>query len=330
MPGTTLDITRATDLITQCPIYQATPTISVATGAHSVLAKDERGRFGLGAFKALGGVYAVMRLIEERCASGTANPADEDFRAAASSMTFVCASAGNHGLAVAAGAALCGAQCRVHLAASVPQDFEDRLAAKGATVIRSGERYAEAVAAAVADGETDGHIHLADGSWPGYTHEPGLVMEGYTVMAEEMRQQFEASGEWPHTVWLQAGVGGFAAAVTYAIRDRWSVQPDIVIVEPETQASVAAALASGELVTVDGAESTMGRLDCEVASLLAFDILQSANVSCTTVTDEEVASALSHLEAQGIRTTPSGAAGFTAWLRDGKPDQRSLVVLTEA
>jgi diaminopropionate ammonia-lyase len=325
-----LDIDSATDLISRCPAYEPTPLLALTLNNNSIVAKDERGRFGLGAFKALGGVYAVLRLIGDKLPGHRIDPCHEDFRALASSLTFVCASAGNHGLAVAAGAALCGARSRVHLANSVPQDFAERLAHKGATVIRSGERYADAVAAAIADGKTTGHLHLADGSWPGYTEEPRLVMEGYTVMAEEMRARFEQDGDWPETVWLQAGVGGFAAAITHGIRERWQVQPRIVIVEPTTQASVAAALVAGEPVAVDGAESTMGRLDCEIASLLAVDILKRADVQCATVSDAEVAQTLAQLATHQISTTASGAAGLSACLRDGTHAERSLVVLTEA
>ncbi len=329
-----LDIDSATDLIRQCPAYEATPLLTLKLDNTSILVKDERGRFGLGAFKALGGVYAVLRLIGNRLPDHAIDLADTDFRALASTLTFVCASAGNHGLAVATGASLCGARSRVHLANSVPQSFAERLAHKGATVIRSGERYADAVASAIADGETEGHVHLADGSWPGYTEEPRLVMEGYTVMAEELRAHFEQAGGWPHTVWLQAGVGGFAAALTHTIRERWQVQPRIVIVEPTTQASVAAALEVGEPVRVDGAESTMGRLDCEVASLLAVDILKHADVHCTTVSDQEVAATVSQLARHQISTTASGAAGISACvracLRDDEQPDGSLVVLTEA
>lgn len=324
-----LDIKRATELVCRCPAYEPTPLATLQLGEHLVQAKDERGRFGLSAFKALGGVYAVLRLIGEKLPIDCIDPTDEYFRAVARSMTFVCASAGNHGLAVAAGAALCGAGCRVHLAKSVPQVFADRLSAKGATVLRSGDRYADAVAAAIADGVTEGHLHLADGSWPGYTKEPRLVMEGYTVIAEELREHFEQYGEWPEKVWLQAGVGGFAAAITHGIRERWSVQPNIFIVEPTTQASVSAALDAGEPVAVDGAESSMGRLDCEVASLLAVDILKATNVQCVTVSDDEVEACLARLADQQIVTTPSGAAGLAACLRDGRSTERSLVVLTE-
>lgn len=327
---TQIDISRAERSIRACPIYKPTPTLQIEGRGSSIIAKDERQRFGLGAFKALGGVYAVMQLIKEASGDAELNPQGANMRATARSLTFVCASAGNHGMAVAAGAALCGAACRVHLADSVPERFAEGLRDKGATVLRSGERYADAVAAAIKDGESPGHVHLADGSWPGYTYEPALVMEGYTVMAEELREQFEQQGHWPDTVWLQAGVGGFAAAITLAIRKAWPQQPDIVIVEPATQASVAAALAAGEPVTIDGDESSMGRLDCELASLLAFDILANADVRCTTVTDEEVATTVKQLGNDGVTTTPSGAAGISACWREGKPDHKHLVFITEA
>jgi diaminopropionate ammonia-lyase len=107
-----------------------------------------------------------------------------------------------------------------------PKPSWRRLSAKGAEVVRSGAVYEDSIAAAIADAEATGAIHLADGSWPGYTEPPRLVMEGYTVMAEETARDLR-SGEmaWPSHVYLQAGVGGMAAAVAAMIRSNWAVQP---------------------------------------------------------------------------------------------------------
>ncbi|MEO1312206.1 MAG: pyridoxal-phosphate dependent enzyme, partial [Pseudomonadota bacterium] len=205
---------------------------------------------GLGAFKALGGVYAVAALLRQGAAAGVpvGEMAGEAARNRASGTVFVCASAGNHGMAVAAGARLFGAGCRIHLAETVPEAFARRLAAKGAEVVRSGATYEASIAAAIADAAATGAVHLADGSWPGYTHAPRLVMEGYTVMAEEMRSALEGTGRWPSHVFLQAGVGGLAAAVAVMIRRNWAVQPEIIVVEPEAAPCLAASHAAGACV----------------------------------------------------------------------------------
>ena len=156
------------------------------------MVKDERNRFDLGAFKALGGVHAVARILEDL--TGATPAALVEREADASAHTFVCATAGNHGYALAAGARLFGAKARIHLSAQVSETFAERLAAKGAKVVRSGDTYEESVRAAIADAERTGAIHLADGSWPGYTEPPRRVMEGYTVIGMELADHFTSTG----------------------------------------------------------------------------------------------------------------------------------------
>ncbi len=268
---------------------------------------------GLGSFKALGGAYAVMRLIEQ------AGHAD---------LTFVMASAGNHGLSVAAGARVFGAKARIYLSETVPEPFATRLRQEGAEVVRQGDDYEASVAAAIADAEATGAVHLADGSWPGYTEPPRLVMEGYTVIAEELRASFEASGAWPLTVFLQAGVGGMAGAIAQRIRAAWAVQPRIIIVEPAAAPCLKRSVEAGEIITVDGPVSTMGRLDCKTPSLLAFEILRGDADAFEVISDAQAADVVRDLAAAGIATTASGAAGIAAWRALGYPSN-SLVILSE-
>jgi diaminopropionate ammonia-lyase len=244
-------------------------------------------------------------------------------------MIFVCASAGNHGMAVATGAAHFGAQARIHLADTVPQDFANRLEAKGAVVVRSGATYEESIVAAIQDAEDTGGIHLADGSWPGYTHPPRLVMEGYTVIAEEMRIEFEKSGDWPTHVYLQAGVGGLAAGIAYMIRENWAEQPEIIVVEPTAATCLADSVKAGEILTVDGPVSNMGRLDCKAPSMLAFGILRKAADRFVSITDEQALAGVEIARSLGFETTPSGVAGLAALILEQEKGARPLVVLSE-
>lgn len=312
--------------LAECPAYKPTPLRQLRLDGRAVLAKDESARMGLGAFKALGGVYAVLRLIEARLEESDRAPGTPAFRAAAGAMTFVCASAGNHGMAVAAGARLFGARARIHLAGPVPEVFAGRLRAKGAEVVRSGETYEESVAAAAADAESSGALHLPDGSWPGMTEGPRLVMEGYTVIAAELPAQL--GGVWPSHVLVQAGVGGIAAAIAQVIRRDWPVQPEIVVVEPDAAPCLGASAAAGRLATVAGPVSSMGRLDCKEASMLAFEILRAADCRYVTVSDAEAEAAAAMLEAAGLPTTPSGAAGAAA-LRFVPDGALPLIFVTE-
>jgi len=244
-----------------------------------------------------------------------------------SETCFVTASAGNHGIAVAAGAALFGARARIHLADTVPESFADRLRAKGAEVARSGADYEASVTAAIADAQRSGAIHLADGSWEGYLARPALIMEGYCVIAEEMRSDFEASGTWPSVVYLQAGVGGLAGAMAHMIRANWSVQPEIVVVEPDAAPCLKESVAAGKMLDVAGPVSNMGRLDCKRASLLAFDTLRRDADRFELVSDAAAQAAVTAAAALGYTTTPSGAAGLAAHL--AAPQDGALVILSE-
>lgn len=320
----------ALEVLTACEVYQPTPLQRVYVNDREIWAKDETGRMGVGAFKGLGGIYAVARLAQKEL--GVHNPADlisEASRNAAKDITFVCASAGNHGVSVATGARLLGAGCRIHLSKTVPEAFAKRLEGIGARVVWCDGSYEESIEAAIEDAEDTGAIHLADGSWTGYTEPPRLVMEGYTIMAEEMRREFEKNENWPSDVYLQAGVGGLAGAVAYMIRKNWTVQPRIIIVEPEAAPCIRESIAAQAIVTVEGPVSNMGRLDCKYPSLIAYDILRSAADTCVTVSDEAATQAATISAKMDMATTPSGAAGLAALLAEPIAPENPLVIISE-
>lgn len=297
------------------PGFAATPlrTLAQPTGP-TILIKDERDRMGLGAFKAVGGIHAVATLMAER----------DDV------PIFVCASAGNHGYAVATGARLLGARARIHLSRATPAPFVVRLEAAGAEVVISDARYDELLLEAKADAAATGAILLSDTADTLDERPPALVMEGYTIIAEELRAVFEVSGRWPTEVYLQAGVGGLAAALAHMIRANWRVQPRIVIVEPDAAPCLAASALAGRPVRVEGPDSVMGRLDCKAPSVLAHAVLARCEVEYAAVSDTAARVAADHLAFAGLPTTPSGAAGFAALLAASPaPDSRPLILLTE-
>ncbi len=302
------------------PGFAATPLRSLpGPQGRAILVKDERDRMGLGAFKAVGGIHAVAVLLEE--ARRTAPDAVP---------TFVCASAGNHGFAVATGARLLGARARIHLPRTAPAPFIARLFAAGAEVVIGAGRYDDVLRDAQADAAATGAILLSDTTGGADDRPVALVMEGYTLIAEELRAVFEVQSRWPSHVFLQAGVGGLAAATAHMIRTTWRVQPRIVVVEPEAAACLAASAKAGRPVRIEGPDSVMGRLDCKAPSALAYAVLRDCDVTFATVSDAAAETAADHLALAGLPTTPSGAAGFAALLAADLPaDTRPLIVLTE-
>ncbi|MCB1435476.1 MAG: pyridoxal-phosphate dependent enzyme, partial [Alphaproteobacteria bacterium] len=176
-------------------------------------------------------------------------------------------SAGNHGLSVAAGARVFGANAIIYLAKTVPESFAERLRSKGARVIRAGDTYEESMAAASDAAIAHSWHLLSDSSWLGYEDPARDVMEGYLIMGDELAHQIESP---PSHVFLQAGVGGLAAAAAAAARRNWGHATKIIVVEPAFAPALFESIRAGRPVTTSGPVSSMGRLDCKEPSHLAL------------------------------------------------------------
>lgn len=324
---------RPLALLKQCPVYQKTPLhnlpkLAQQLGVATVQVKDETSRMRLGSFKALGGVFAIAQLLQN--ATSTTDLLDETSKQVASEYTFITASAGNHGLSIAAGANIFGSNAVIVLSATVPEPFADRIRSMGARVERITGSYEDSVQQAAILAEDNNWLHLADGSWEGYIERPALVMEGYSVLAEECRQEFVRSGTWPTHVILQAGVGGLAASVAAHIRTHWVQQPIIIVVEPDAAPCLCNSIKAGYLVQAEGPVSIMGRLDCKAASLIAFNALKFDADLFMTISDSQSQRSTQWLEEHGITTTSSGSAPLGAMLELGlSSDTRCLMIATE-
>lgn len=301
-------------LLERCPAAAPTPLLTLPSLAEQFEVerldlKDERSRMGLGSFKALGAGHVIARMAADRL-DGAGREVDAEAAATALTGTvFACASAGNHGMSVAATAAVFGAEARIYLSETVPEAFVARLRGRGATVTRAGVDYESSMVAAAAGADQHGWVLLSDSSWPGYVDVPLGVMEGYLAMAAEIVATLEA----PAThVLVQAGVGGLAAAVSSLIRAAWGGAPRIVVVEPTAAPALQASIRAGRPVTASGPASSMGRLDCKEPSHLALGELARTADCFVTVNDHEVEATGALLEEHGIATTPSGAAGVSA------------------
>ncbi|MEP2706345.1 MAG: pyridoxal-phosphate dependent enzyme [Roseibium sp.] len=308
------DISSATDqakgLYGRCPEARATDlrsadVLAAKIGVGSLHIKDERSRMGLGSFKALGAAYAVAKKADEKVKNGAAS----GYKTALEGLTFVCASAGNHGLSLAAGAPQFGAKAVVFVSETVPEPFAERLRRLGADVIRAGDNYEASMAEALRQADENGWQLLPDSTWPGMI-EPGRdVMEGYLVMGDEVANQIPKA---PTHVFLQAGVGGLAAACSISARMAWGPDVKIIIVEPDAAPALWASIEAGKLAVGDGPVSNMGRLDCKEPSHLALRYLAKEADAFVLVTDAEATATVDLLKSHDLATTPSGAAGISA------------------
>lgn len=301
-PFPSTDAAAAARLLGQCPVAAETPLLQLADAIPkvSLWLKDERGRMGLGSFKALGAAYVIA------CDAVATGPAGPEVLAG---RTYITASAGNHGMSVAAGARVFGAKAVVYIAETVPESFAARLAEKGAEVRREGKDYAASMAAAASAAKAGEGVLLSDSSWDGYFDIPRRLMEGYLAMADEAARQVP---DVPTHIILQAGVGGLAGAVAAHVRKVWGDGPRIVVVEPDAAPALMASAKAGKAVFADGPDSSMGRLDCKEPSLIALNGLARDADFFLTLSDAEVEAELPGLAAMGVETTPSGGAGVAA------------------
>lgn len=310
------DAAPVADLLSRCPAHGPTPTralpeLAQAMGWAALWAKDERKRMGLGSFKALGAAYVIAREAEAGRAEG---------------RVFACASAGNHGLSVAAGARAFGARAVIFLSDTVPEGFAARLRDLGAEVRRAGVDYEASMQAAEQAAAAEGFVLLSDSSWPGYTELPYRVMEGYVQLAAEMC----AAPIAPTHLFLQAGVGGLAAAVAAHARKVWGDRVEITVVEPKAAPALIQSARAGAVVETSGPVSDMGRLDCKTPSAIALRGLMRDADRFMTISEADGAAAVAALSGVGVETTPSGAAGLAgAMALDLPQDAKVAVILSE-
>ena len=303
------------------------PMLAAGFGVDQVLVKDESKR-ALGSFKSLGGTYAGLRALARHAGCSIARLCETPQPGL---PPLICASDGNHGLAVAAAARYAGSAARVYLHATVPAWRAARIEALGAAIVWVDGTYDDAVDAAARDGTG---ILIADTTDD--PHDPVVadVMAGYGVIAEEIRAQI-GLGPRPTHLFVQAGVGGLAAAMAAGLAE-WMAPGVIIAVEPEGVACVTAALAAGRPVRLPGSLDTAAEmLSCGEASAPALAVLHRHGAQAMTVTEDELVEAREMLpEAGGPATTASGAAGFAGFVHaarlDMDPWSRVLVLVTEA
>lgn len=267
-----------------CPAHAATPLaalpgLAARLGIAGLHMKDEGQRFGLLSFKALGGAYAVARLVEGLAAQAlgrTVAPNEmqsDEVRGVASKLTVACATDGNHGRSVAAGARLFGCRCVIFLHPGVSQTRADAIASFGAEIVRTTGSYDDSVAEATKTAGREGWTVVSDTSWDGYHEIPARVMQGYTVMVDEVLEQLSQP---PSHVFLQGGVGGLAAAVAGHLLDRLgAARPCIIVVEPARANCLQESARQGRLTAIPHGEATvMSMLECFEPSQIAWRILE--------------------------------------------------------
>ncbi|WP_274631352.1 diaminopropionate ammonia-lyase [Arvimicrobium flavum] len=322
--------------VSETPMHTL-PEIAKAVDVGAVFIKDEGLRLNAGSFKSLGGAYAVMVLVkgllekhlgEEVRVAQLLSPTAREF---AKTVTVCCATDGNHGRSVAAGARLLGCRSVIFVHAGVS---EARARAIGADeIVQIEGSYDDSVDASKRVSKENGWLLVSDTSWPGYERVPSLVAQGYTVLAEEaLRQISELGSEPPTHVFLQAGVGGFASSIAGFLSEALAPQKIVTaIVEPDRAACLYESAKVKKLVSTTPSEPTiMAMLECYRPSLIAWRILSKVAAGFIAVTEENAREAMRRLafregHGQSIVAGESGAAGLAGLMAVATdPDARRV------
>ena len=277
------------------PQYAPTPLANLKAaaaqlGLKGLMVKDESFRFGLNAFKVLGGSYAIAREIArvlDRDISKTdyAYLTSDRLREEFGQATFFTATDGNHGRGVAWSARQLGQKAVVLMPKGTMKSRFDNIAKEDAYVTIEEANYDECVRRACALAQqTERGVVVQDTAWPGYERIPASIMQGYGTMAQEAAEQLlDAGFDRPTHVFIQAGVGSLAGAIAGYYANLYGEHcPQIIVMEADAaDCHYQSALAGdGSMRFVTGDLNTMmAGLACGEPNPISFDILRN-HASC--------------------------------------------------
>ena len=313
------------------PQYSVTPLAKLdrmaqRLGLGGVYVKDESYRFGLNAFKVLGGSFAMAKYIAEKLDRDVSEMTygyltSQQFLDEFGQATFYTATDGNHGRGVAWAAKKLGQKSVVHMPkGSTKQRFEN-IAAEGALVTIEELNYDDCVRLAAAEAaEAEFGVVIQDTAWEGYEKIPAWIMEGYGTMAAEAAAQLQEMGqERPTHVFIQAGVGSLAGAVVGYFANRFpNDPPKFVVVEARAADCLyrGALAGDGSFRIVEGDLATMmAGLACGEPNILSWDILRNHADAFASCPDWVSADGMRRLAAPAegdpiVKSGESGAVGM--------------------
>ena len=289
-PVSEYGVTKAKEVCTyhqSYPEYTMTPLVKLdalanALGVSKIMVKDESKRFGLNAFKVLGGSYCIGKYIAQRLQLpedkfNFATLVSDEVKAELGELTFVTATDGNHGRGVAWTANRLGHKSVVFMPeGTVPERLEN-IRKLGSDASIQPMNYDDCVRKAKACSDEYGWVITQDTAWEGYEEIPKWIMQGYTTIAYEVIQQI--GEDKPTHVFLQAGVGSMAGAIAAFLADYYGEDcPVITIVEPNKADCIyqTAEANDGKLHFVTGQmDSIMAGLCCGEPCTIAWEIMES-------------------------------------------------------
>ena len=293
------------------PGYRPTPLVALPNlaskyGVANIYIKDESHRLGLNAFKGLGASFAIHKLLEQQ--PGIA--------------TFCTATDGNHGRAVAWAAKITHKKAVVFVPQGTAPARIRAIESEGAKVIMVNGNYDETCAVAASTSNEQHWQLVQDTAWENYEEVPAWIMAGYITHFQEMEDSVH---QLPipaiDIVFLQAGVGSWAAAAVWYYLNRYgNDRPKIVIVEPSEAAGILASFTAGERVNPQGSfETIMAGLNCGIPSLTAWDIIKNGADVSIKIKDNYAEQGIRELyypdkDDERIIAGESGVGGFAGFI----------------
>ena len=317
-------------------VYKETPLVELKNfkGVRSIFIKDESQRFGLKAFKALGGVWAIYKVISDEL--GLENPTlDEIFkhRDKLSEMTFITTTDGNHGKGVSWAAGLFGCKSFVFMPKGTVEVRAQAIRDAGSAQVQITDMNYDDCVKFTADLAEKNHWHLIqDTSWVGYEEIPAQIMLGYSTLAYESLWQMNY--QRPTHIFLQAGVGSMAGAIAAVFAEVFKDNlPRITIVEPTEVACFyeTMRIGDGKIHSATGnGQTMMAGLNCATPCELAWKILRRYAADSAIISDDVAADAMRTLAEQKIISEESGCAGFAlANAALDSPELKNILELDE-
>ena len=285
------NVTKANEFHKSFPQYSVTPLQKLSAlasylGVKGIYCKDESYRFGLNAFKVLGGSYAMGRYIAKELGRDISQLpynvlSSDKLREEFGQATFYTATDGNHGRGVAWAAKRLGQKAVVRMPKGTTKTRFDNIAKEGAEVTIEEVNYDDCVRMAAAEAaKTEHGIIVQDTAWAGYEEIPSWIMQGYGTLVLEADKQLKENGvDRPTHVFVQAGVGSLAGAVVGYFAHKYKENPPVMVVCEASAADClyrSAVQADGNLVNVTGdLQTIMAGLACGEGNTIGWDILKN-------------------------------------------------------
>ena len=302
--------------------YQPTPLVSLPLlanrlGVKSILVKDESKRFGLNAYKALGGSYALGQLLAEHL---NVDLSEIDLKTVSAKLdkplVFATATAGNHGTGVAWAAQKMGQKAVVYMPKGSSLISAERIRKLGAECIITEVNYDDTVRLANKMAVENGWTLVQDTAWEGYEEIPTWISQGYMTMADEAIEQATAMNAGkPTHIMLQVGVGSMAGGVLgYLIDKLGAGNFQTIIAEPSAADCLyrSATNAQGEMVNVTGELNTiMAGLACGEPNPVTWPVIKDGSHYFASLDDSVAAVGMRVLGNPLLGDTPiiSGESG---------------------